>query len=74
MKQNIRVECLVDRSWNPASLAWVGNTVSGALIDIATQSAEDNFGKLIPVGIVLLETGALESVPLEFITQANQAD
>jgi hypothetical protein len=46
---------------------WEGRTVSGTLIDFATQSAEDNSGKLIPTGIVILDSGAPESVPLDFI-------
>jgi len=70
MNQNIPVECLIDRSWNPMSKKWVGRTVRGTLIDITTQSAKDDFKSIIPVGIVTLETGALESVPVEFITRS----
>ena len=68
MKHNIPVECLVDRSWNPMTKIWEGRTVNGTLVDFVTQSAEDNSGKLIPAGIVILNSGALESVPVEFIT------
>ena len=68
MKYNIPVECLVDRSWDPRAKIWVGRTVKGMLVDFLSQSAEDNFGKLIPAGIVLLNSGAIESVPVEFIT------
>jgi len=71
MKHSIPVECLIERSWNPITKTWDGTTANGTLIDIVSQSAEDNFSKLIPVGIVTLETGAFESVPLEFITQAD---
>ena len=68
MKHNIPVECLVDRSWNPMTKIWEGRTVTGTLIDIVAQSAEDSSGKLIPAGIVIPDSGALESVPVEFIT------
>jgi len=71
MKHNIPVECLIDRSWNPRTKAWEGRTVGGTLIDFVAQSAEDNSGRLITVGVVKLESGAIESVPVEFITAIN---
>ena len=67
MKHNIPVECLIDRSWNPSTKIWEGRTVNGMLIDFVTQSAEDNSEKLVPTGIVILDSGAIESVPVEFI-------
>jgi len=70
MKHNIPVECLVDRSWNPMTKIWEGRAVNGMLIDFISQSADDSYGKLIPAGIVILDSGALESVPVEFITTA----
>jgi len=67
MNHHISVECLVDRSWNPTTKEWDGQNVNGTLIDFTTQSAADNSNKLIPAGIVMLDTGAFESVPVEFI-------
>ena len=68
MKHEIPVECLIDRSWNPVTKVWEGTTVNGTLIDIVSQSAEDDFKKLIPAGIILTDEGKAESVPLEFIS------
>jgi len=68
MSHYYSVECLIDRSWNHMAKAWEGSVISGILIDFATQSAEDNSGKLMPVGIVRLETGKLECIPLDFIS------
>jgi len=70
INHSIPVECLLDRSWNPRTRSWVGRTASGTLIDFTAQSAQDNADKLITVGIVMLESGAFESVPTEFITKA----
>ena len=70
IKLNIPVECLIERSWNPKTKSWVGRTASGTLIDFKTESSEENISKQITVGIVMLESGAYESVPLEFITTA----
>ena len=69
MSSNITVQCLVNRSWDIATRKWVGDTISGILIDISTQSADDDSGKLIPVGIVISETEEFHSVPVEFITK-----
>jgi len=69
MTHNIPVQCLVGRSWNPVAKVWDGETMVGTLIDFSMQSAEDDSAKLIPVGIVLLDTGAFQSVPMEFITK-----
>jgi len=68
MKHYIPVECLIDRSWNPRTKLWEGRLIGGTLIDTIAQSAEDNSGKLITAGVVMLETGSFESVPIEFIT------
>ena len=70
MTDSIQVQCLINRVWNISTKDWDGDTVSGTLIDISTQSADDNSDKIIPVGIVMLETtGAFHSVPVEFITK-----
>lgn len=66
---NIPVECLVKRSWNLSRKGWDGDLIYGTLIDITTQSAEDNSGKLIPVGIVLLDDDTFQCVPMEFISK-----
>ena len=73
MAHNIPVRCLINRYWDPATKAWAGDTVSGTLIDISTQSADDNSGKLkfIPVGIVILETDEAHSIPMEFISDID---
>jgi len=71
MKHNIPVTCLIDRSWNPRTREWEGITVGGTLIDFIAQSAEDNFGRLITAGVVKLESGAINCVPIEFITTTN---
>ena len=71
MMQNISVKCLVDRSWNICEKKWEGDLVNGTLIDISTQSEEDNSGKLIPVGIVLLDNNTFACIPMAFITKIN---
>ena len=69
MNHNVSVKCLINRSWNPMTKTWDGETVKGTLIDFLAQTAEDDiYGKVIPVGIVILETGAFKSVPVDFIT------
>jgi hypothetical protein len=68
MEQHISVICLIDRTWNIAEKDWDGDLVRGTLIGFSTQSAEDRSGNIIPVGIVILETGKIQSVPVEFIT------
>jgi len=68
MKHNIPVTCLIDRSWNPRTKEWEGRTIGGTLVEFIAQSAEDNFGRLTTVGVVILESDAIESVPVEFIT------
>ena len=69
MNHDLTVECLINRTWNPKTMSWDGETVKGTLIDFLTQSAEDdNSGKVISVGIIVLETGEFKSVPLDFIT------
>lgn len=67
MAQNIQVKCLVNRFWDPAIMDWDGDLFSGILIDFSTQSSEDFSGKIIPVGIVLLENDTFQSVPMEYI-------
>ena len=77
MKQNIQVSCSVNRYWIPSTMEqeqvvltedWEEILVNGTLIDISTQTAEDGSGKLIPVGIVLLDDDdTFQCVPMEFI-------
>ena len=67
MNNNISVQCLINRSWDITTRKWIGDTVCGILIDISTQSAEDDSAKIIPVGIVISETEEFHSVPVEFI-------
>ena len=67
MAQNIPVKCLINRFWNPNEMDWDGSWLNGILIDFSTQSSEDLSGKIIPVGIVLLEDDTFQSVPMEFI-------
>jgi len=67
MTENIQIKCLLDRFWDVHLLAWAGAEAYGTLIDVSTQTAEDNSGNLIPVGIVLLEDNTFQSVPMAFI-------
>jgi|GEM_PF-1171708 len=73
MTQNMQVLCLLDRYWEPDDMDWKGTTVRGQLIDIATQTADDLSGKLIPIGVVLVEDEShaenhtLQCIPIEFI-------
>jgi len=46
---------------------YAGTTAAGELLDILAQTADDYTGKLIPAGVVLLDSGAFLSVPVEFI-------
>ena len=68
----IRVSCLLDRYWDPATKSFSGTEYPGTLIEISTQSADDNSGGLFPVGIVLLDNNTLHSVPIEFIEKINE--
>jgi len=67
LTNSIRVTCLVDRYWNPDTMDYAGTTAAGELLDILAQTADDYTGKLIPAGVVLLDSGAFLSVPVEFI-------
>ena len=73
MTENMQVTCLLDRYWDPATMDYAGTEKSGTLIDISMQSAEEDSGKLIPVGIVVLDDNTFQSVPMDFIkkTAAN---
>ena len=67
MTQSIPIQCLIDRSWNPSTRDWEGTLVSGTLIDISTQTADDHSGKQITVGVIILAEGIFQCVPIEFI-------
>lgn len=69
MTENIPVTCLLDRYWNSITKTYDGISSNGLLIDISMESAEEDPGELIPVGIVLLEDNTFHSVPMEFITK-----
>ena len=71
MAHYLQVKCLVNRFWDPEIKDWDGTPVGGTLIDISTQSEEDNPGRTIPVGIVVLDDGNFEAVPMKFISIAN---
>jgi len=71
MAHNIPVNCLMERTWDTVDRAWDGVLDPGILIDFSTQTADDNSGKIIPVGIVLLEDDTIQSLPLEFIFQLS---
>lgn len=70
MTENMQVTCLLDRYWDPATMDYAGTEKSGTLVDISMQSAEEDSGKLIPVGIVVLDDNTFQSVPMEFIKKA----
>ena len=71
MDANIQVTCLLDRSWNPATREFEGTEYNGTLIDISMGSSEEDSGKLVPIGIVLLDDDTFHSVPMEFIRKRN---
>ena len=70
MTENMQVTCLLDRYWDPATMDYAGTEKSGTLIDISMQSAEEDSGKLIPVGIVVLDDNTFQSVPMDVIKKA----
>ena len=71
MTTEIPVSCAISRYWIPEKIDREGDSMDGTLIDISTQTAEN--GKLIPVGIVLLDDeNTFHSVPMEFMTAINQ--
>ena len=70
MTENMQVTCLLDRYWDPATMDYAGTEKSGTLVDISMQSAEEDSGKLIPVGIVVRDDNTFQSVPMEFIKKA----
>ena len=70
MTENMQVTCLLDRYWDPATMDYAGTEKSGTLIDISMQSAEEDSGKLIPVGIVVLDDNTFQSVPMDFKKKA----
>ena len=74
MSDIISVRCLINRTWSIESKVFEGDLVEGDLIEISTQTAEDGFGRTIPVGIVMLDDlnagdldGKFASIPVEFI-------
>jgi len=69
MTKEIPVKCIISRYWYPSKISSEGDVINGMLIDISTQTAEN--GKLIPVGIVLLEDDStFQCIPMEFIKSA----
>ena len=70
MSDRIPVTCLVDRYWDPAAMKFAGTDAGGDLLEIIAQSAENAPGNLIPVGIVMMNDGTFQSVPVEFIRKA----
>ena len=67
LTESFQVICLMDRHWNPSTKEFNGNEQTGTLIEIGMQSSEDDPGKLIPVGIVLMNDNTFQRVPIEFI-------
>lgn len=63
----MRVTCLVDRYWDPVTKAFSGTEASGTLLEVSVQNSEEHSGELIPVGIVVLDDGTFQSVPMEHI-------
>lgn len=71
MTDSILVTCLLDRAWDPKTFEYKGTEYSGTLIEITTESSEEDSNMLIPVGIVILEDNTFHSVPTEFIRKRN---
>lgn len=69
MTENIPVKCLMDRYWDPSDKKFNGTEKSGTLISITMASADDDSGKAIAVGVVLLDDNTFASVPVEYITK-----
>ena len=69
--ESIRVTCLLDRSWDITAKEYIGTQKAGLLMDKATEEED---GKTVPTGIVLLDDGAFASVPLEFIRKETTAN
>lgn len=72
MTDNIRVTCLIDRYWDALKKEYAGTTFTGVLIDISAGAA-NTAGELSPAGIVLLDNGTFECVPLQFIKKESNA-
>ena len=69
--ESIRVTCLLDRSWDITAKEYIGTQKDGLLLDTASEEED---GKPVPTGIVLLDDGAFASVPLEFIRKETTAN
>ena len=69
--ESIRVTCLLDRSWDITAKEYIGTQKAGLLLDTASEEED---GKPVPTGIVLLDNGAFASVPLEFIRKETTAN
>ena len=69
--ESIRVTCLQDRSWDITAKEYIGTQKAGLLLDTASEEED---GKPVPTGIVLLDDGAFASVPLEFIRKETTAN
>lgn len=67
--ESIRVTCLLDRSWDITAKEYIGTQKAGLLLDTASEEED---GKPVPTGIVLLDDGAFASVPLEFIRSSTR--
>ena len=67
MSDSIPVMCLIDRYWDPAAMKFAGTDAKGDLLEITAQSAENDSGRLVPVGIVMMNDGTFQSIPIEFI-------
>ena len=69
--ESIRVTCLLDRSWDITAKEYIGTQKAGLLLGTASEEED---GKPVPTGIVLLDDGAFASVPLEFIHKETTAN
>lgn len=69
--ESIRVTCLLDRSWDITAKEYISTQKAGLLLDTASEEED---GKPVPTGIVLLDDGAFASVPLEFIRKETTAN
>ena len=52
--ESIRVTCLLDRSWDITAKEYIGTQKAGLLLDTASEEED---GKPVPTGIVLLDDG-----------------
>ena len=65
MSADMRVSCLLERHWDVATKSFTGRWEKGVLMGISVETDREN--KVFPVGIVALDAGPFQSVPIAFL-------